>query len=108
MTRPGDETPPEADPHQGPFESLPSSVPDDDLVDTFRLPGEPPRSTTAAPVHADGPASPPPEAHAAGQAGQDPAASTGASGLPDDGRPAAGQGVSPGPTDDSDDAPALQ
>ncbi|SJN16674.1 protein YceG like [Micrococcus lylae] len=106
MTRPGDETPPEADPHQGPFESLPSSVPDDDLVDTFRLPGEPARSTEAAPVHPDGPAAPSPEDHAAGQAGQDPAASAGASGPPHDGRPA-GQGVSPGPTDDSDGAPAA-
>lgn len=103
MTRPGDGMPPEHDPQQVPSEGLPPNVSDDDLVDTFRLPGEPPRGEEAASAHPEETSSPRPEEPAAPQAGQDPAAPAGASGLPDDG-PAPGQGVSPEPSAGSDDA----
>lgn len=73
MSRPEDSVPPEQDPQRPtPDEGLPPNVSDDDLFDTFRLPGEAPRP------------------------GQDAGEQEEASGHPDDGA-APGQGVSPEP-----------
>lgn len=84
MTRPGDDLPPEHHAHDPlPGEPVPENVSDDDLFDTFRLPGEPPRSgdaaaplsDQAAPARADGDV---PASHLGRDSG------TGSSALPDD------------------------